>query len=86
MNKKIIKLIVALAIFFVAQSNSFAGLPLPDKNLDMIIKEVKMTKLTITRSPVDINLISYKPLVLEKRDTLFNSWKNIVRSYKKKSD
>jgi len=85
MNKKIIKLIIILAVIFANPFQAFAGLPILDKKFSVNVKEAQIARLSITSAPVQLNLITYKPLALEERNSLFTNWKKIVRSHKKKS-
>ena len=86
MNNNILNLIAALVIVFAFPAQVLAGLPLLDSNMNSLaVKEAQISKLSMTPpTPVRLNLITYKPLALEERNSLFAGWKNAVFSHKKK--
>ena len=86
MNNNILKLIAALVIVFAFPAQVLAGLPLLDSNMNSsAVKEAQISKLSMTPpTPARLNLITYKPLALEERNSLFAGWKNAVFSHKKK--
>ena len=83
MNKKLIILIITSALIFSFPSQPFAGFPIMDEETSYTTKAVKLSNLTVTHSLVEFNIITYKPLVLEERNSLFSAWKNVVYSHKK---